>query len=357
MQQHLRAVSIDDDWRYRRGYAEAVSCQAAESRSVAQPRRRKMQEAATLKSALEQPGFDDDLSSGDLFALARAGRDVTARAEAALRRRAKFPSRVGPELVLPYLDLPDVSSALRASAAWSKSADATFHAIADDKALTRRSPGESWRDLVRDSVTLRWIAAGPYHQQLWRFASRERFSSTHEELTGLGGPSVTIEGLNVFDTYVLGLGLPIRNAQSWRLEMVKDGHVIDGVGFAIRAADSLQVLHACVWNSDGELFDGSEAAGIDGHWLTQYTLNVADDEVYDTIAKFEIRVRKEADSALRVELWLRGNEENDLPPGTAHKLDSRLIDLTQPQLARRPNLIVGPFARIFQNSIATLSRV
>mmetsp|Transcript_8563 Transcript_8563/g.25579 ORF Transcript_8563/g.25579 Transcript_8563/m.25579 type:complete len:315 (+) Transcript_8563:336-1280(+) len=305
-----------------------------------------------LRTALEQPGFDD-LPRGDLFALTRACRDVVARGEAALKRRAKFPTRIGPELVLRYLALPDVSSALRASTAWSKSTDAAFHAIADDKALTRSSPEESWRDLVQASVSLRWVAAGDHADDESPVpCSRGRFSSTYGHLS-LGGPSVTIEHPGR-DTYVLGRGLPIscaqNCAQNWRLEMSKEWDVTDGFGFAIihtRAADSFQVQSAIIWNSSGEIYmDGRPGPEI--NWLTQRSL---DEEVYEDNAKLEIRVRnfRFLDSILHVELWRIGTDgsESDTP----ERLDSTQI------VVGRQDLVIAPFVRIYEGSTATLSRV
>ena len=89
-------------------------------------------------------------------------------------RRALFPTRLGPELALRFLDLPDVAAALRVCAHWRRASEAVFREVARDFGLRKKenewrdvvsSRFVSWRDVVRGHVSLRWVAAVENYQR------------------------------------------------------------------------------------------------------------------------------------------------------------------------------------------------
>lgn len=93
------------------------------------------------------------LSTSDLRELSSLADALKARAQQEISaRKPPFPSSLPPQLVISWLPLCDVASALCASSAWHGMSAAVFQIIAQSRSLVREPANTPWRDVVRFSI-------------------------------------------------------------------------------------------------------------------------------------------------------------------------------------------------------------
>ena len=278
-----------------------------------------------------------DLSRGDLLTISRAGRELVAHAEAELKRRARFPSRLAPDLVLRFLDVPGIGASLAVSAGWSKTAEAVFQSVAADLGVTSIAEGQQWHDIVREQVSRRWIGAtfDPDDDGGWCF---------QPEIESIELGKARVSGDDVYaDTYVIGRGSPLRQGceRIWRIRLDKDPHIIDAVGWCISSSSSsMRPLRMCLWNSDGEEYNSSDHGRYDR--LHEPVFSAEDEDVSDWFQDetMEVRVRR-SEHALHTSL-----------EGVPFQVRYTLHEQDWADLARH-DLVIAPLVRIYETSVAT----
>ena len=99
-----------------------------------------LREAAWRPRHLLQAGLASASSARALAALAE--QEIAAR-------RIQFPSQLAPQIVLAWLPLRDVPSALSVSSGWRAASAPLFQTIAQDRGLARESDDTPWREVIR----------------------------------------------------------------------------------------------------------------------------------------------------------------------------------------------------------------
>ena len=178
------------------------------------------------------------------------------RAQSALDRLTAdvpWPSRLPPALVLAFLPIREIAHALRVSTVWRDQAEEIFRGIAARRQLTRSSPSSSWREVVRDYTSFRWLPV----------AFSESLRALQFDRDSMVSPRV-IDSCYEIDTVFFGQGAAI-NANElvrWELKLGRASEaIIDSCGMAIIDGDKIvdeaafdpnDVLHAYLWHSNGE---------------------------------------------------------------------------------------------------------
>jgi hypothetical protein len=92
-------------------------------------------------------------STPDLRDLSSLASALQARAEQEINaRKPPFPSSLPPQLVISWLPLRDVSSALCVSSTWHSTSEAVFQIVAQTRSFVREPANTPWRDVVRFSI-------------------------------------------------------------------------------------------------------------------------------------------------------------------------------------------------------------
>ena len=171
----------------------------------------------------------------------------------ALAADVPYPSRLPPALVLAFLPIREIAHALRVSTVWRDQAEEVFRGIAARLQLTRSSPSWSWREVVRDYTSFRWLPV----------AFTESLQPKQFDRDSMVSPRV-IDSRYDDETMFFGQGALINDDElvRWELELGRIGDsIIDSCGLAIIDGDKIvdeaafdpnDVLHAYLWHSSGE---------------------------------------------------------------------------------------------------------
>ena len=289
-----------------------------------------------------------DLSRDDLLAITKAGRELVAHAEAELERRVRFPSRLAPDLVLRFLDVPSIGASLAVSAGWGKTAEGVFQSVAADLGVASIGEGKQWRDIVREQVSRRWVAARMVTNGLGEDIDDD-FQS--EEFEGLRLGMTSVRGVDSEDTYVTGRGYPLRQGceRRWRVKLDKDPSTIDAVGWCISSSfSSMTPLLACLWNSNGQEYDFTydwihEPVFVEGN---NFLIGV--DRFRNHTLEVHVRFVNDSAHTLRTELRILSEHV-----ARAVRLQYTLCGQDWADLARS-DLVIAPMVRIYESSVATL---
>ena len=170
----------------------------------------------------------------------------------ALAADVPYPSRLPPALVLAFLPIREIAHALRVSTVWRDQAEEVFRGIAARLQLTRSSPSWSWREVVRDYTSFRWLPV----------AFTESLQPKQFDRDSMVSPRV-IDSRYDDETMFFGQGALINDDElvRWELELGRIGDsIIDSCGLAIIDGDKIvdeaafdpnDVLHAYLWHSNG----------------------------------------------------------------------------------------------------------
>ena len=161
-----------------------------------------------------------------------------------------FPSSLPPQLVISWLPLRDISSALCASSSWRGASEPVFKVVAERGGLKRSrwnaDPVVSWREAVLRYPT--WAHSEP--------------STGYYNWRGCRGPRTVTNTIGDRESYFVAnsIRLPPKKVATFRLKLEKhDTFNVDGCGFAFlvphHAADIIK--QAYVWNSDGGDYTGA----------------------------------------------------------------------------------------------------
>ena len=316
-----------------------------------------------------------DCSKPELRRLVAAASSIAARGRAEIEARpCTFPARLAP-LVTQWLPLEDVGAALSCAKKWRASSDWAFQLVAARMCLARE-PGVSWRENVKHR--LRWIGEV-------RESGYVEVETSAVERAG-GGLTCTADS---DDVYYVGSGfqMPEQGTRTveWRVRMRRDYfNPTDACGFALLDSTRSQILLSYHWNSDGQLYEGSEFATP---WMRERRVHDADDEdnpdIFGTDATLQITVDPtwhqnrrggsdqvvntlvifgylylvESDGSLtglsafnyNVERYYYSDQLDDFfrRCGVHNQWDGENVC----------DLCVVPFVRLFEDSTATLSRV
>jgi hypothetical protein len=154
--------------------------------------------------------------------------------------KPSFPSSLPPQLVITWLPLRDISSALCASSSWRDASEPVFKVVAERNGLTRGT--DSWRGGVLRHPT--WSRSKPARQQ-YRWP----------EFTG--PRTVTNEvAERDFDLVANSIRVPLHRMARFRVQMKKEElRTTDGCGFALLSGSGA-IKRAYVWNSNGNDYTG-----------------------------------------------------------------------------------------------------
>jgi len=318
----------------------------------------------------------DKCTKPELRRLAAAAASIAARSLAEIEARpCTFPARLAP-LVTQWLPLSDVGAALSCSGQWRDTSEWAFQLVAARMCLARE-PGVSWRENVKHR--LRWIGEAS------ESGSVDEFTEGHT-IERTGGLTCTAGS---GDTYFVGSGFQMpeqgTRAVEWRVRMRREGtdYPIDACGFALLDSTRSQILLSYHWNSDGQLYEGSEFATP---WMRERRVHDADDDedypdIFGTDATLQVTVHptwhqnRRGGSDIRNSLSIIGRLNLVESDGSLTRLDSFHARVNRSYAGQLDDffrrcgvpdqwgsekvcdLCIVPFVRLFEDSAATLSRV
>ena len=162
--------------------------------------------------------------------------------------KPSFPSSLPPQLVITWLPLRDISSALCASSSWRGASEPVFKVVAERGGLKRSrwgaDPVVSWREAVLRYST--WAHSEPntgYYN--WR---------------GCRGPRTVTNTIGDRESYFVAnsIRVPHGKMATFRVKLEKqDTFNVDGCGFAFLFPSALSIKQAFVWNCDGGDYTGA----------------------------------------------------------------------------------------------------
>ena len=158
--------------------------------------------------------------------------------------KPSFPSSLPPQLVITWLPLRDISSALCASSSWRGASEPVFKVVAERNGLTRGT--DSWRGGVLRYPT--WAHSEP--------------STGYYNWRGCRGPQTVTNTIGNREFYFVAnsIRLPDKKVATFRLKLEKqDSFSVDACGFAFLVPDHRAdiIKQAYVWNSDGGDYTGA----------------------------------------------------------------------------------------------------
>mmetsp|Transcript_22047 Transcript_22047/g.66161 ORF Transcript_22047/g.66161 Transcript_22047/m.66161 type:complete len:291 (-) Transcript_22047:33-905(-) len=271
-------------------------------------------------------------------------------AESAPKSKSLFPGRLAPELVLEWLPLPDIATALRSCSLWRRAAESTFRSIAlqNNGFVGPRYEPPAQRCIGRP----RWDRASQFDDEA-PFLEFERSLSGVKFDEGSAG----IRARD--DFFIVGCGWALRHMVHgcmFDVLMSREESFTDACGFALLDAASGDLLLGFIWNSSGDTYNSRP------QWICEIIDGRA---AFEEEAHLKVCVRV-VGRQLHAMLWVKpGGEKDprsftqlsravvDLAPGTTH--EKLLASVASNRgLAAPGDLAVAPFCRMFGGSAATL---
>ena len=254
--------------------------------------------------------------------------------------KPSFPSSLPPQLVITWLPLRDISSALCTSSSWRDASDPVFKVVAERGGLKRSrwgaDPIVSWREAVLRYST--WAHSEPntgYYN--WR---------------GCRGPQTVTNTIGNREYYFVGnsIRVPPKKKATFRVKLEKqDSFNVDGCGFAFlfphHAHDS--ITHAYVWNSDGGNYTGA-GPRFKALPMEQRRANAFVFEGGETLSVTVSWYRIGGNTAGRQAMLERVEKD-----GTCSEISRHFLSVT-PYLSSDDTLLVVPLVRLCTGSSATL---